>query len=64
MPRKLDISDLTILDGLADYGFRNISYVASKLGIPDGTLRKRLKRLSLQIFSKIPYKHLPYESRA
>jgi DNA-binding Lrp family transcriptional regulator len=50
MTRKLDNLDLTILDGLADYGVRNISYVANKLGIPDGTLRKRLKRLSSKFF--------------
>lgn len=50
MTGKLDILDLIILDGLADYGVRNISYVAEKLGIPSGTLRKRLKRLSSKFF--------------
>lgn len=50
MPRKCDLLDLRILDGLAAYGLRNISNVAKKLGIPEGTLRKRLKRLASHFY--------------
>lgn len=50
MTKSIDSFDLTILDALSDYGTRNISYVARKLNIPCGTLRKRLKRLSSNFF--------------
>jgi DNA-binding Lrp family transcriptional regulator len=50
MSKKLELLDLQILDGLAAYGYRNISNVARKLGIPDGTLRKRLKSLSSHFY--------------
>lgn len=45
MRQKLDYLDLRIIEGLATYGPRNILGAARKLGIPFGTLRKRLKRL-------------------
>jgi DNA-binding Lrp family transcriptional regulator len=52
MTRNLDSLDLTIIDALANYGVRNVSYVAEKLNIPAGTLHKRLKRLSSNFFLK------------
>jgi DNA-binding Lrp family transcriptional regulator len=50
MRKALDFNDLQILECLAIHGPRNINYVARKLGIPNETLRKRLKRLQSQIF--------------
>jgi DNA-binding Lrp family transcriptional regulator len=50
MSHRLDLLDLRILDGLAKYGVRNISNVARKLGVPEATLRKRLKRLATHFY--------------
>jgi DNA-binding Lrp family transcriptional regulator len=50
MSYRLDLLDLKILDGLATYGVRNISDVARKLAVPEGTLRKRLKRLASHFY--------------
>jgi DNA-binding Lrp family transcriptional regulator len=50
MAKKLSDWDLTLLDSLAQYGVRNLSYVANNLGIHPGTLYKRLKRLSSRFF--------------
>lgn len=52
MLRKLDLLDLEILEALGIYGPRNVSAVARKLGIPQETFRKRLKRLPSRIFLK------------
>ena len=48
--QNFSFQDLGVLEGLAEYGPRNISEVARKLGIPAETLRKKLKRLRSQIF--------------
>ena len=50
MSRKLDFTDLRILESLAMYGPRNVTEVARKLNMHGETLRKRLKRLSSKIF--------------
>jgi DNA-binding Lrp family transcriptional regulator len=52
MTEKLDYLNVKILEGLGTYGPRNISAVARRLGIPEGTLRKRLKQMSPHIFSR------------
>jgi len=46
MRDKLDLIDVKIIEGLGEYGPRNIVEVAKKLGIPRGTLLSRIKRLS------------------
>jgi len=50
MPKKLDLMDLRILEGLGIYGPRNISRAARKLGLKTDTLRKRLRRMSSRVF--------------
>ena len=52
MLKKVDSLDLKILEALGIYGPRNVSAVARKLGIPQETFRKRLKRLPSRIFLK------------
>lgn len=52
MPKKLDLLNVRILEGLGTYSPRNISEVARRLRIPEGTLRKRLKQMSPHIFSR------------
>jgi DNA-binding Lrp family transcriptional regulator len=49
-PRKLDPLNVKILEALGTYSPRNISEVARKLGIPEPTLRKRLKQMFPHIF--------------
>jgi len=51
--QNLSFQDLKVLEGLVEYGPRNITEVARKLGIPAETLRKRLKRLHSQFFLRI-----------
>lgn len=53
MRQKLDHLDLRIIESLATYGPRNLAKVARKLDIPQGTLRKRLKRLPPHIFCRL-----------
>jgi len=50
MRRSLDFFDLKILEGLGSYGPRNILAVARKLGVPEATLRRRLKQMLSQVF--------------
>jgi len=50
MQEKLNYTDLRILEGLGIYGSRNVTGVARNLGFPPETVRKRLKRLSSQLF--------------
>lgn len=52
MRGKLDVTDLKILEGLSIYGPRNIAKLARILNLPNGTLRKRIKRLSSHLFLK------------
>jgi DNA-binding Lrp family transcriptional regulator len=46
MPQHLDNLDVRILEGLAEYGPRNMAKVAKELGIPRGTVISRIKRMS------------------
>jgi DNA-binding Lrp family transcriptional regulator len=50
MQRNLDFLDLEILEGIGIYGPRNISTVARSLGMPEATVRRRLKQMLSQIF--------------
>lgn len=50
MQKSLDFLDLKILEGLGTYGPRNITEVARKLGLPEATLRRRLKQMLPKIF--------------
>jgi DNA-binding Lrp family transcriptional regulator len=50
MPKKPDLLDLRILEGLGIYGPRNVSNAARKLGIKTDTLRKRLTRMRSHFF--------------
>jgi len=45
VPQELDYIDLKILEGLGQYGPRNISHVARKLGMPIEMVRRRIKRM-------------------
>jgi len=53
MPKKLDFTDLRILEGLGVFGPRNVTKVAAKLGMKTETLRKRLQRMSSRIFFRL-----------
>ncbi len=53
MLRQLQFTDLRILEGLAEYGPRNVTEVARKLGMHAETLRKKLKRLHSQNFLRL-----------
>lgn len=46
MPDKLDALDVRILEGLSQYGPRNMSEIAEKLRLPRGTVVSRIKRMS------------------
>jgi DNA-binding Lrp family transcriptional regulator len=46
MPKQLDNLDVRILEGLAEYGPRNITRVSKELGIPRGTVMSRIERMS------------------
>ena len=50
MGKVLDLLDIMIVEYLGEYGPRNISSIARKLGIPVETARKRIKRLISQFF--------------
>ncbi|UCB59807.1 MAG: AsnC family protein [Candidatus Bathyarchaeota archaeon] len=50
MLKGLDFLDLKILEGLGIYGPRNMTAVARKLGLPEATLRRRLKQMLSQVF--------------
>lgn len=45
MSKALDSLDIKLLEYLGEYGPRNLSFIARKLGIPVETARKRIKRL-------------------
>ncbi len=46
MQTKLDALDVRIVEGLGEYGPRNMSKVAKKLRLPRGTVVSRIKRMS------------------
>jgi len=48
VPRKLDYTDLQIVEGLSIYGPRNISMLARQLGMPTEKVRRRIKRMRTQ----------------
>ncbi len=50
MQRNLDFLDLEILEGIGIYGPRNISVVARNLGMPEATVRRRLKQMRSRVF--------------
>jgi DNA-binding Lrp family transcriptional regulator len=50
MAVKLNLQDLNILEGIGEYGPRNVSQLARKLGISTETLRKRLNRMPSRVF--------------
>ena len=50
MPDNLDSRDIEVLEGLAEYGPRNISKVARELGMPRGTVVSRMERMSSLFF--------------
>lgn len=45
MPRKLDYTNLKIIEGLGNYGPRNISQLARELGMPIEMVRRRVKSM-------------------
>ena len=53
MPKNLDARDLRILEGLAEYGPRNIARVAQELDIPRGTVISRIKRMSSSFYLRL-----------
>jgi len=57
MRKNLDLFDLKILEGLGTYGPRNITLVAKQLGLPEATLRRRLKQMLPQIFLRANVYH-------
>jgi DNA-binding Lrp family transcriptional regulator len=50
MPANLDSRDIEVLEGLAEYGPRNISKVARELDMPRGTVVSRIGRMSSLFF--------------
>lgn len=48
--RRIDFLDLRMMDGLGNYGPRNISGLARKLKVPPETLRKRMIRIRPKIY--------------
>ncbi len=57
MEKSLDFFDLQILEGIGIYGPRNVTAVARALGIPEATLRKRLKQMRSRIFLRANVYH-------
>jgi hypothetical protein len=57
MRKSLDFFDLQILEGIGIYGPRNITAVARNLGVPEATLRRRLKQMLPHIFLRANVYH-------
>lgn len=53
MPQQLDNLDVRILEGLAEYGPRNITGVARKLNVPRGTVLSRIERMSSSFYLRL-----------
>lgn len=53
----MDFYDLQILEGLGIYGPRNVTAVARNLGLPEATLRRRLKKMLPHIFLRANVYH-------
>jgi DNA-binding Lrp family transcriptional regulator len=50
MPKPFDNLDVRILEGLAEYGPRNMTKVAKELNVPRGTVISRIKRMSSSFY--------------
>jgi DNA-binding Lrp family transcriptional regulator len=53
MPEQFDRVDVKILEGLAEFGPRNITRVAKELGIPRGTVISRIKNMSSSFYLRL-----------
>jgi len=53
MPEQLDNLDVRILEGLAEYGPRNITKVARGLNVPRGTIISRIERMSSSFYLRL-----------
>lgn len=53
MPKPCDSLDVRILEGLAEYGPRNIAKVAKELNVPRGTVISRIKRMSSSFYLRL-----------
>jgi DNA-binding Lrp family transcriptional regulator len=53
MPEQFDTVDVRILEGLAEYGPRNITKVAKELSIPRGTVISRIKHMSSSFYLRL-----------
>lgn len=53
MLEELDKIDVRILEGLAEYGPRNMSRVAKEIGIPRGTVLSRINRMSSSFYLRL-----------
>ncbi|UCG36123.1 MAG: AsnC family protein [Candidatus Bathyarchaeota archaeon] len=53
----MDLCDLEILESLGQYGPRNITAIARKLQLAEATLRRRIRRMSDQIFLRANVYH-------
>jgi DNA-binding Lrp family transcriptional regulator len=53
MLEELDKVDVRILEGLAEYGPRNMSRVAKEIGIPRGTVLSRINRMSSSFYLRL-----------
>jgi DNA-binding Lrp family transcriptional regulator len=53
MSKNLDSLDVRILEGLAEYGPRNMARLAKELKIPRGTILSRIERMSSSFFLRL-----------
>jgi len=53
MGGNLDLTDIKILEGLAEYGPRNVNKLAKQLGIPRGTVLSRIQRMSSSFYLRL-----------
>jgi len=53
MRNKLDLIDISIIEGLAKYGPRNMRKLAEELSIPRGTVLSRIKRMSSSFYLRL-----------
>jgi DNA-binding Lrp family transcriptional regulator len=53
MPEHFDNLDVRILEGLAEYGPRNITKVAKELSVPRGTVISRIERMSSSFYLRL-----------
>jgi hypothetical protein len=53
----MNFRDLQIIEGIGTYGPRNMTEVARKLGVPEATLRRRVKKLGPHLFLRANVYH-------